>query len=119
MEDTLASRLVTAPSSTAAARRVRALARAHVWCYRASGGTVPGRLSGLDVLLLTTLEPRTGTSQTHPVGFVWDRGRFVTPAARGKGPGVPPWYPARCRAACDGAAGQGVDPGERPGAVLR
>jgi F420H(2)-dependent quinone reductase len=51
--------------------------RAIVFLYRATKGRFGGRMTGLDVLLLTTTGRKSGKRRTTPLGYFEDSGGYV------------------------------------------
>jgi deazaflavin-dependent oxidoreductase (nitroreductase family) len=70
----------------------KGIVRANVHLYRRSGGKILGRFGKLDALLITTVGRKSGKVRTNPVGYLWDRGRFVICAAYGGESVNPAWY---------------------------
>ncbi len=60
--------------------------------YRATGGTVTGRLAGRPLLLLTTTGARSGRPFTTPLNYSPDGDRLVLIASKGGSPTHPDWY---------------------------
>ncbi len=60
--------------------------------YRATGGTVTGRMAGRPLLLLTTTGAKSGKAFTTPLNYSEDNGRLVLIASRGGTPRHPDWY---------------------------
>jgi deazaflavin-dependent oxidoreductase (nitroreductase family) len=72
---------------------VRAMSKANVWAYRATGGRVGGRfLRGAPVLLLTTRGRRSGQPRTAPLLYLADGDRIVVVASKGGMSQHPLWY---------------------------
>ncbi len=57
--------------------------RLNIYLFRKSHGKVLGRFGDLDALLLTTIGRKSGKERTTPVGYQYDRGRFVVAAVPG------------------------------------
>lgn len=73
--------------------------RFNVFAYQRSRGRIMGRFGDLEALLLTTTGRKTGKPRTIPLGYVFDRGRFIVVAVPGHfdipgGPKAldPAWY---------------------------
>lgn len=73
--------------------------RFNVWVYRKSKGRILGKFGDLEALLLTTTGRKTGKQRTTPVGYLFEKGRFVVVAVPGHfdipgGPKAthPAWY---------------------------
>ena len=62
---------------------MRAGAALHLRVYRASGGRLMGRTSGLPVLLLTVAGRTTGTPHTTPLVYLDSGGRYVVTGSAG------------------------------------
>ena len=60
--------------------------------YRATGGTVTGRLAGRPLFLLTTTGAKTGQPRVTPLNYSTDGDRFVVIASKGGSPTHPAWY---------------------------
>jgi deazaflavin-dependent oxidoreductase (nitroreductase family) len=60
--------------------------------FRANGGRVGGRLTGVPVLLLSTVGAKSGTPRTTPLNFTRDGGRYVIVASKRGAPANPAWY---------------------------
>jgi deazaflavin-dependent oxidoreductase (nitroreductase family) len=72
---------------------VKAMSKANVWAYRATGGRVGGRfLRGAPVLLLTTRGRRSGRPRTAPLLYLADGERVVVVASKGGMSEHPLWY---------------------------
>ncbi|WP_171166016.1 nitroreductase/quinone reductase family protein [Streptomyces sp. I05A-00742] len=91
--------LYSKPPSRTAKRINRAFMTLNIQLYRRSGGRILGRFGRLDAMLITTTGRRTGKERTNPVGYVYDRGRYIVCAAPGHfdvpgGPTAtqPAWY---------------------------
>ncbi|MFJ9840734.1 nitroreductase family deazaflavin-dependent oxidoreductase [Kitasatospora sp. NPDC101155] len=69
----------------------RAIVRANVAVYRASGGKIAGRFGELPVLLLTTRGRKTGIARTSALGYIPDGDRYVICGAYGGEPVHPAW----------------------------
>jgi deazaflavin-dependent oxidoreductase (nitroreductase family) len=80
------------PPSRASILINKGVVRANVWIYRKTKGRVLGKFGGIDALLITTQGRKTGKIRTNPVGYIWDRGRFVVVAAYGGEAVHPAWY---------------------------
>lgn len=57
--------------------------RMNVFLYRKSHGRILGRFGGLEALLITTQGRKSGKSRTVPLGYLYERGRFVVVAVPG------------------------------------
>lgn len=73
--------------------------RFNVFVYQRTQGRIMGRFGDLEALLLTTKGRKTGKPRTIPLGYVFDRGRFIVVAVPGHfdvpgGPKAidPAWY---------------------------
>lgn len=83
-------------------RTQTAIARAHAWLYRGTGGRIGGRLLGMEQVLITTTGRKTGIGRTTPVcAFPFDEprngggatdGRVVLVASDGGREQHPQWY---------------------------
>ncbi|MEE9285384.1 MAG: nitroreductase family deazaflavin-dependent oxidoreductase [Dehalococcoidia bacterium] len=71
---------------------IKAFARFHALVYRLSRGRLLARLSGNDMLLLTTTGRKSGKPRTLPLLFVKDGDRYVVVASFGGAPRHPAWY---------------------------
>ena len=71
---------------------MRAGGAVHLRVYRASGGRLLGRTSGLPVLLLTVPGRTTGTPHTTPLVYLDSGGRFVVTGSAGGSPAEPQWF---------------------------
>lgn len=60
--------------------------------FHANGGKVGGRLTGTDILILTSTGARTGQTRWHPVAYSKDGERYVIVASKGGSPTSPDWY---------------------------
>ena len=60
--------------------------------FHANGGEIGGRLSGTDILILTSTGARTGQTRWHPVAYNKDRHRYVVVASKGGSSKSPDWY---------------------------
>jgi deazaflavin-dependent oxidoreductase (nitroreductase family) len=78
--------------SRVSVRLLRALSRANVVVYRATGGRVGGRIRRAPILLLTTTGRRSGAARTTPLLFLWDGARLAVVASYGGHPRHPDWY---------------------------
>lgn len=91
------------PPSKTVKRINKSFLHLNVVLFRASHGKIPGRSGRTDGMLLTTTEGATGKERTSPLGYLYDRGRFVVCAAPGhfEVPGDPQathpgWYLNLC-----------------------
>lgn len=64
----------------------------HVRVYRATGGRLMGRTSGMPVLLLTVAGRTTGTPHTTPLVYLDSGGRYVVTGSAGGAPAEPQWF---------------------------
>ena len=80
------------PGWDAETSHTRRFNEALISAYRRHGGTLPGELSGLDVLLLTTTGAKTGRRRTVPVDIHRSDGRLVIVASMGGADRNPPWF---------------------------
>lgn len=71
---------------------VRRWSRMHTLVYRATGGTVGGRLVDNDMLLLTTAGRATGEPHTVPLLYLRDGDTLVVIASYGGRHRYPDWY---------------------------
>lgn len=82
-------------TSTQNSQRMKALMRVvvrmHSAIYRLSGGTVWGRISGIPVLLLTTIGRKTGRPFTVPLTYFKDQNQYIVVGAMGGAPTDPAW----------------------------
>jgi deazaflavin-dependent oxidoreductase (nitroreductase family) len=60
--------------------------------FRRNGGTVPGELGEVDLLLLTAKGAKSGEPRTVPLGFHRIDGRLIVIASMGGADRNPPWY---------------------------
>jgi deazaflavin-dependent oxidoreductase (nitroreductase family) len=60
--------------------------------FRASGGVVGGQLAGMSLLLLTTIDARTGRPRTTPVAYHRRSDRYVIIASNGGAARHPRWF---------------------------
>ena len=95
--------LYSKPPSKTFKRINKAFLHLNVFLFQMSHGKILGRFGRLDGMLLTTTGRKTGKARTNPVGYVYDRGRFVVCAAPGHfdvpgGPQAthPAWYLNLC-----------------------
>ena len=70
----------------------RAFIAAHLAVYRATRGSVGGRLGTLRILLLTTRGRKTGRARTAPLVYFEDGDRLVLIASNGGQPQDPLWW---------------------------
>jgi deazaflavin-dependent oxidoreductase (nitroreductase family) len=66
--------------------------KGHVWLYESSGGKRGGTMSGMKVLLLTTVGNKSGQPRTVPVVPFFDGGETYVIASMGGAPQHPAWY---------------------------
>ena len=71
---------------------MRAGGAVHLRVYRASGGRLLGRTSGLPVLLLTVPGRTTGTPHTTPLVYLDSGGRYVVTGSAAGSPVEPQWF---------------------------
>lgn len=71
---------------------VRFWTRIHVWLYRASGGRLMSRWSGMPVLVLETVGRRSGRQWANPLVYLRDGGRLVVLAAAAGSDRTPAWW---------------------------
>jgi F420H(2)-dependent quinone reductase len=71
---------------------MRAGGALHLRVYRASGGRLMGRTSGMPVLLLTVAGRTTGTPHTTPLVYLDSGGRYVVTGSAGGSPVEPQWF---------------------------
>ena len=62
------------------------------YLYKISGGKIGGRLSGLGVLLLTTIGRKTGQKRTTPLGYFEDHDSYVIIASNAGFDTHPAWF---------------------------
>jgi deazaflavin-dependent oxidoreductase (nitroreductase family) len=60
--------------------------------FRASGGVVGGELAGMSLLLLTTIDARSGRPRTTPVVYHRRGERYVVIASNGGAARHPKWF---------------------------
>jgi deazaflavin-dependent oxidoreductase (nitroreductase family) len=60
--------------------------------FRAGGGVVGGELAGMPLLLLTTIDARSGRPRTTPVAYYRRRDRYVVVASNGGAVRDPNWF---------------------------
>jgi deazaflavin-dependent oxidoreductase (nitroreductase family) len=75
--------LYTRPPSKQRAAINKFFIKVNIFLYRTSHGRVMGRFGDLDALLITTTGRKTGLDRTTPVGYLFDRGRFIVVAVPG------------------------------------
>ena len=75
--------LYTRPPSKPRAAINKFFIKVNIFLYRTSNGRVMGRFGDLDALLITTTGRKTGLDRTTPVGYLFDRGRFIVVAVPG------------------------------------
>jgi deazaflavin-dependent oxidoreductase (nitroreductase family) len=80
-------------------RVMRAMSKANVWLYRATGGRLGSTWRvgsafprGVPVLLLTTTGRASGKARTMPLLYIEDGDRTVVVASQGGLPKNPQWY---------------------------
>ncbi|SEK86301.1 nitroreductase/quinone reductase family protein [Streptacidiphilus jiangxiensis] len=91
--------LYSKPPSPAIKKINRSFLHLNIFLYRASKGRILGRFGRLDAMLLTTKGAKSGLERVTPVGYIYDRGRYIVCAAPGHfdvpgGPQAkhPAWY---------------------------
>lgn len=91
--------LYSKPPSKVVKKINKSFLHLNVFLYRKSRGKIMGHFGRLDAMLLTTTGRKSGLARTLPVGYVYDRGRYVVCAAPGHfdvpgGPQAshPAWY---------------------------
>jgi deazaflavin-dependent oxidoreductase (nitroreductase family) len=75
-----------------AASHTRRFNDAFIEEFRRSGGTMPGELGEVDLLLLTAIGAKSGEPRTVPVGFHRIDGRLCMVASMGGAAKNPPWF---------------------------
>lgn len=70
----------------------RRLSTVHTVLFRATGGRIGKRLVNNDMLLLSTVGPRTGNPHTVPLLYLRDGDDYVIIASWGGRPENPQWY---------------------------
>ena len=60
--------------------------------FRASGGVVGGELAGMSLLLLTTIDARSGQPRTTPVAYHRRGDRYLVIASNGGAARHPNWF---------------------------
>ena len=60
--------------------------------FRANEGKVSGRLSGVSLLLLTTIGAKSGQRRVVPLGYLTDGKRLIIVASKQGAPTHPDWY---------------------------
>ena len=63
-----------------------------VGLYRLTGGVLSGSLTGLPVLLLTTVGRKSGKQRTTPVGYMEQDGNYVVSASNSGFAAHPAWF---------------------------
>jgi deazaflavin-dependent oxidoreductase (nitroreductase family) len=66
--------------------------RAFIEEFRRHGGTMPGELGEVDLLLLTAKGAKSGAPRTVPLGFHRIDGRLIVIASMGGADRNPPWF---------------------------
>jgi deazaflavin-dependent oxidoreductase (nitroreductase family) len=91
--------LYSKPPSPALKRINKSFLHFNIFMFRVSRGRIFGHFGKLQAMLLTTTGRKTGKSRTNPVGYIYDRGRFIVCATPGHfdvpgGPQAsqPAWY---------------------------
>src|ERR1700687_5696253 len=67
-------------------------ARAHIWVYRRTNGTLGAKLLWFPAALLTTTGRKTGQPRITPTLYLRDGDRVVLPASSGGRARNPMWY---------------------------
>jgi deazaflavin-dependent oxidoreductase (nitroreductase family) len=80
------------PGWNAETSHTRRFNEALISAYRRHGGKIPGELSGLDILLLTTTGAKSGKRRTVPVDIHRIDDRLVIVASMGGADRNPPWF---------------------------
>lgn len=70
---------------------IKAMSRAHLALYRASGGRLLGSVAGMPVLLLTTTGRRSARPRTTPLTFFRDGDALVVVGSNGGADRAPDW----------------------------
>lgn len=60
--------------------------------FRANEGKIGGFFAGTDMLLLTTVDAKTGEPKLTPIIYVEDAGRIFIVGSKGGSPSHPDWY---------------------------
>jgi len=60
--------------------------------FRANGGVVGGELAGMPLLLLTTIDTRSGQPRTPPLAYHRRGGRYLVIASNGGAVRDPAWF---------------------------
>ncbi len=60
--------------------------------FRANGGVVGGELANMPLLLLTTIDTRSGQPRTTPLAYHRRRNRYLIIASNGGAANNPPWF---------------------------
>jgi deazaflavin-dependent oxidoreductase (nitroreductase family) len=71
---------------------MRTVGALHLRVYRASGGRLLGRTSGMPVLLLTVAGRKTGAPHTTPLVYLDSGGRYVVTGSAGGSSVEPQWF---------------------------
>jgi deazaflavin-dependent oxidoreductase (nitroreductase family) len=71
---------------------IKVLSSSHKFWYRMTGGSIGGRMNGMDVLLLTTTGRTSGKSRTAPLQYLADGDTFVVVASNGGSDRHPGWW---------------------------
>lgn len=79
-------------SWTADASHTQRFNQACIEEFRRNGGTVPGELGDVDLLLLTANGAKSGQPRTVPLGFHRIDGRLIVIASMGGADKNPPWF---------------------------
>jgi deazaflavin-dependent oxidoreductase (nitroreductase family) len=91
--------LYSKPPNKVVKRINKSFLHLNIYLFQKSQGRILGKFGKLDGLLITTTGRKTGLARTVPLGYVYDKGRFVVCAAPGHfdvpgGPQAsqPAWY---------------------------
>jgi deazaflavin-dependent oxidoreductase (nitroreductase family) len=71
---------------------IKAMSSMHEFWYRASNGTIGGRVRGVPVLLLTTTGRKSGRKRTTPLMYLRDGDDYMIVASFGGHDKHPAWY---------------------------
>ena len=71
---------------------VKLLTVTHLFLYRATRGLVGNRITGMPVMLLTTIGSRTGKARTIPITYVRSGDNYVLTASNGGSDKNPSWF---------------------------
>jgi deazaflavin-dependent oxidoreductase (nitroreductase family) len=84
------TREVTSPTGPGAV--TRDFNQAAIEAFRHNGGTVPGELAVIDLLLMTATGAKSGQPRTVPLGYFVIEDRLLIIASMGGADKNPPWY---------------------------